>query len=248
MTASLDPNAEAGPGAEDHHGGSPAVRLRRPKRLLAIALVGLLAVVGLNVAGVLRYPGGPLRDPSDDGPLGLDLRAADQGYSSVANDPTDSVVTGAPLYFGTVTLVDSWPVDATVEAVRPLELTPGLTVERAVLGIVPAGLSPIGWGDRTLLATEAADETYGGALGDLPVVVPSNTSADRGSTLMLVVSAATPGRYGFRGVEIDYRIGPFSFRATQYLALDSCIGPFAPGQSCSTGESSIPARARSRSG
>jgi hypothetical protein len=236
MTSSLDPNTEAGRVAEDPNGGSEALLRRRPKRLLGIVIIGLLAVLGLNVAGLLRYPGGPLREPSDDGALWLDLRPANQGYSSVGNDPTDWAVTGAPLYFGTVTLVDSWPVDATVEAVRPLELTPGLTIDRAVLGIVPAGSTSIGWGNKQLFEHATDDETYGGALRDLPVVVRSNTSADRGSTLILVVSAATPGRYGFRGVEIDYRIGPFRFRATQYLALDSCIGPFAPGQSCSVDE------------
>jgi hypothetical protein len=50
--------------------------------------------------------------------------------------------------------------------------------------------------------------------------------------LLLVVSAKEPGRYGFRGVAVDYRVGPFTFQAVQYEELRTCIGPFSPEQVC----------------
>ena len=68
------------------------------------------------------------------------------------------------------------------------------------------------------------------------IAVPAASSPDRATTVFLVLSAAQPGRYGFRGLAIDYRVGPFTFRATQYVALDSCIGPFTAGHECATGE------------
>jgi hypothetical protein len=197
--------------------------------------VGLPLLLLLNVAGVARYPGGPLRDPSDDGLFALDIRPADQGYNEISNDPVDWAATGEPLYFGAVYLENPWPVGAAIEGVRPLELTPGLTLDRALVGIPPDGTSSMGWGDRQLLTEAALDETFGGALSPLPVTVPAATAADRATNVLLVLSAATPGRYGFRGVEIDYRVGPFTFHATQHIALDACIGPFPPGQECSTG-------------
>src|SRR4029077_2731880 len=62
-------------------GAPPRARLmawlrRNWVRATALVITSLLA---LNVLGVLRYPGGPLREASADGILWLDTRPADEG-------------------------------------------------------------------------------------------------------------------------------------------------------------------------
>jgi hypothetical protein len=198
--------------------------------------VGLLVLVGLNVMGLVRYPGGPLRDPSADGMFALDIRPANQGYNAVGNDPTDWAGVGQPLYFGTIHVYNAWPVTATIEAVTPVDLTPGLSVDRILAGVPADEAIPMDWADVPAVTHQdqpSVDETLGGRFTPPPVqVVQSRPEAVHTTTLMLVVSAAEPGRYGFKGVAVDYRVGPFTFRAVQYMELRTCIGPFASGQLC----------------
>lgn len=87
---------------------------------LAVGLAA--AVVALNMVGVLRYPGGPLRDPSDDGPLWLDLRPADRGSSTVGNtQPSDWAIGGRSYDFGLLTVTHPRAGEARVEHPDPAD-------------------------------------------------------------------------------------------------------------------------------
>jgi hypothetical protein len=206
-------------------------------RSLAVAVI---VVVGLNVVGLVRYPGGPLRDPSADGMFALDIRPSDQGYYAVGNDPTDWARVGRPLYFGAIHVYNAWPVTATIEAVTALDLTPGLSVDRVLAGVASDDLMPASWADAPAVAADdrpSTDESLGGRFTVPPVQVAQSRPEDIHTTgLLIVVSATEPGRYGFKGVAVDYRVGPFTFRAVQYMELRSCIGPFGPEQTCALDE------------
>jgi hypothetical protein len=198
--------------------------------------MGAVVALSLNVVGLLRYPGGPLRDPSADGLFALDVRPANQGYNAVGNDPTAWAGVGQPLYFGTIHVYNAWPLTATIEAVTPLDLTPGLSVDRILAGVPSDAMLPASWADvPAFLGSDqpSTDETLGGRFTPPPIqVVQSSPDDIHTTTLLLVVSAQEPGRYGFSGVAVDYRVGPFTFQAVQYEELRTCIGPFSPEQVC----------------
>jgi hypothetical protein len=208
---------------------------RNRRRIARWLVVGVLILVGLNVVGLVRYPGGPLRDGSANGMLALDIRPAGQGYSQVGNVPTDWARVGHPLYFGMVHIYNASPVTATIEAVTPLDLTPGLSIDRILLGRPSGADVAMDWADVPGMTGDLpnTDVTLSGVMHPPPIAVPPTSSDDAaGTTVLIVVSAREAGVYGFRGVAVDYRVGPFTFRAVQYLALRTCIGPFASGEVC----------------
>jgi hypothetical protein len=202
------------------------------RRLLAASVVVALILAALNVTGLARYPGGPLREANADGPLWLDIRPSDQGSSSVGNDePADWAKVGVPLYFGLLMLRNPWPWNATVEAITPVSPTPGL-----ILDAVYVSRPGVSIGDPTVLGPEPSvpggltlDEAYSG----LPAKVESDTNSPEKSAFTLVkVHSDQPGALGFKALAIDYRIGPFAFRAVQHLALQACLGPLPTGSRC----------------
>lgn len=198
-----------------------------------IGLAGLAAVlVGLNVVGVLRYPGGPLRDPSDDGALWLDLRPADQGSVLVGNSqPSDWALAGRTYDFGLLTIHNATSYSATIESVTPVDPTEGLSlvsvyVRRAgspsngIVGFGPSGMDP----DPATLQRE---------FSVLPFAVgPGGETPEHDTQVLVVVRSDRAGAFGFSALALDYRIGPFTFHAIQHVALAGCLGPLPPGVTC----------------
>lgn len=203
----------------------------RSRRSTLAVLAVLTAALALNVAGLLRYPGGPLREPSADGPLWLDTRPADQGSIIVGNTlPSDWAVAGRSYNVGTLTIHNPSSLTATLEAVTPLDPT-GLVLEAVygrqsdapsaeITGFGPSGEHPD-------LATLGRD------FATLPLAIPpSGDSHDRDTQLLVVLRSTGPGAFGFSALAVDYRLGPFAFHVIEHLALAGCMGPLPSGSSC----------------
>ncbi len=200
------------------------------RRRVAIGLViAVVVVVTLNVTGLLRYPGGPLREPDADGVLWLDTRPADQGSSEIGITSEAGVKAGVPIYTG-IGLANDWPWPATVEQVRLLDATPGLRVVQirmalpgttgGMAGALPA--SGPGISDLRL------DTDY----GLLPADLAAHNDPGEGR-VSIEVAADTPGEYSYSAVAVDYRVGPFSFTVVYHEALDMCLVPLPAGSTCS---------------
>jgi hypothetical protein len=191
------------------------------KRLASVAGAVVVMVVVLNVIGIARYPGGPLREPDADGPLWLDAPPpADQGSSTVGNTPdADWATTDTDMVFTILNLEDSWPWPATIESVTPVNATEGLLVTEArIRRISGEGVSdlsvvgPVGPEQRAIL-----DNRY--------VALPAEIGAgEAGRNVALVFRTSDPGPATFDALAIDYRVGPFSFRVVHHLGLDACMG------------------------
>jgi hypothetical protein len=202
------------------------VTLRRVLVTIAIvvSVVGVLLI--LNLAGILRYPGGPLREPNADGILWLDTRPPDQGNIEVGMTPAAGAQPGVAMYTSTL-LRNEWPWAAAVERVRLVGATPGLRLVdvRIALPDAPAGAA------GGLIATDAAAAELGleTQYGPLPADL-APTSADGPSRVVsLEVVADQPGRQSFDAVGIDYRVGPFTFSVTSHLAFYACVYPSPAG-------------------
>lgn len=191
-------------------------------------VVVLVAVVLLNVIGMVRYPGGPLRPTASDDPLWLDLTPAGEGWS-VGSSPSTWSATGKAIYLGADSLVNPLPWAAAVEAITPLNVTGGLVIDRILIGAAgsdSAGLIGIG-PEPVLPEGRTIEELY----APVPVMVGTGTSADV-HPIMLVVHGDRPGPAGFTGLAIDYRVGPFTFRVVQHMGLALCLGPLPAGLEC----------------
>jgi hypothetical protein len=174
------------------------------RALIAVALVGI-ATVALNVAGVLRYPGGPLSRV--DNPLWLDIPPVRLGIKESA----DAEV-GQQMYVtvyvrsradSTVTLESLEAVDATdgVQSVAAYRLLPGSS---DVYALGPWGEWPSGEP----------------ALAPLPVQL--GTADPATVQLLLVVRPTIEGDFMFSGARLHYRIGPMSFTTTLDPIFYSC--------------------------
>jgi hypothetical protein len=203
----------------------------KAKRWLWIGAL-FVAVLVLNVLGVLRYPGGPLREPSADGPLWLDIRPADQGSSLVSNSqPSDWAIAGRSYYYGQLAIRNETALSAVIEAVTPIDPTPELVVEAIyiqrpgaprgeVTAFGPTGAFP----DASSLEQDFVR---------LPVSIPGNAdSPEDAARVLVVLSSKSPGAFGFSALALDYRLGPLAFRTIHHLALAGCLGPLLPGEAC----------------
>lgn len=201
------------------------------RRVVLGGLTLAVAVIALNIAGVLRYPGGPLREPSADGPLLLDIRPADQGSITVGNSqPSDWAVAGRPYDFGLLTIHNPTSFDVVIEAVTPIDPTTGLVLEAVYVqrpGVTPTASVGFGPSERIDSATIRRDFDW------LPAtVVPSGDTHLNDAEVIIVARSDEVGAFGFSALALDYRIGPFTFHAIQHLALAGCLGPLPSGTSC----------------
>jgi hypothetical protein len=195
-----------------------------------VAGAALLLVV-LNVVGVARYPGGPLREPNADGPLWLDIRPADQGSSGGGNwEPADWAQAGLPVWDGELDLHNTAPWPVTVETITPIDPTRGLVLDGVFVsrnGLT--GVGSLGMGlasDVPLPPGQTFESTFTG--------LPASLGPGTESEVYVVVHADQPGSLGFAALDVAYRVGPFTFHAVQHLFMNVCLGPlpsdtFCPG-------------------
>jgi hypothetical protein len=191
-----------------------------------VTVVVVVGLVTLNVLGVLRYPGGPLRESDADGVLWLDTRPADQGSIEVGGP----LQIGLPVYTSVVQLQNAWPISATVEAVTPVDPTPGLVIDHVWIGrpgspdSASVGLGP----DPGLPDGTALDDLY----MSFPGAVPASGTDVAMAPILIQAHASALGDQGFAALAVDYRVGPFSFRVIQHLAVSLCVVPLPPQQGC----------------
>jgi hypothetical protein len=178
--------------------------------------------------GILRYPGGPLREPSADGLVWLDTRPADQGTNSVGITSAAGLEQGTLVYTG-ISLRNAWSWPATVEQVRLLDTTEGLELQEARMAL-PGTTGPVvgvatSKGDNAELRLDAD-------FGPLPADLAGENQPGEGR-VWLAMNAPPPGEYSYDAVAVDYRVGPFSFTVTYHQALGLCVVPLPAGSSCS---------------
>ena len=203
---------------------------RRAKLVLAVG-VAVLVLLGANVAGMLRYPGGPLRESNADGWFWLDTRPADQGNNREGFTAGAGIGSGEPIYLGLYPR-NQWSTEALIEDVRLIGATDGLALVDA-RALIPG---------RTVEATGPITEARAAELGvglytdyqPLPASLPANSSISDGRMWVKVI-ANDPGEQSFESVAVDYRIGPFSFTIVLHQAFTGCFVPLAAGATCSIG-------------
>ena len=185
----------------------------------AVGLLAALAALALNVTGVVRLPVGPLGTSGEPG----DFRQ----MAIAPQDAPDEV-------FTTVILGSEWPVPARLEAVRPI-----LRSERGgaeVLGAQPCDHRTLGE-DQQLVLGSVRDRPREWA-GNHPVMGTQVPSAEGTGAVALVRVWNEPGAAtDVAGYVIDYRIGPFAFRAvstTNSIVLCTNDGVVPPD--CDDGE------------
>lgn len=202
--------------------------MAKPSRrtvLLSAALIGALFIAG-NVAGLMRYPGGPLVVSNADWPLWLDHRAPDQGYNKVG---LAAVTTGLPIYVG-IDLRNEWSLAATIERVRLINPTAGLRLVEARL-IRPGTDVPgvgVASGSGPALDILGLYSNYDPLPRDLAGSAPI-----RDGLMWIEVMADQPGEQSFDTVVVDYRVGPFRFTVDRYQAFSACVAPMPSGALCS---------------
>lgn len=189
--------------------------------------MAVVLLVVANVVGVLRYPGGPLSQAG--GLFWLDIRGSNQGYNRVGVSSTPELTAGVPMYIGIFPRND-WPLAATIEGVGLIDASPGLRVVEARLvrpGTQHDGSVGIAYG-----SAESTEEL--GLYRDydrLPGTLAGSTSVEDG-VMWVELMADQPGKLSFKSIFVDYRIGPFSFRADMYQGFGACIWPQPTGVVC----------------
>jgi hypothetical protein len=197
------------------------------RRLALIVVMGVLIVLALNLTELLRYPGGPLREPSADGLLWLDTRPPNQGSNQVGLSSIGGVAAGTTLYTG-ISIHNDSGFPATVENVRLLAATPGLQLRRVRMALpgTSGGMAGLLYGDN--IDELRLDTDY----GSLPAALAANNDPGEGR-ISIEVAADQPGEFGYEAVAVDYRIGPFSFTAVYHDALNVCLVPLPVVTTCS---------------
>lgn len=179
--------------------------------LVSAALIASLLIAG-NVAGLVRYPGGPLVVANADWPLWLDHRAADQGYNKAG---LTAATTGLPMYVG-IDLRNQWPLAATIERVR----------------LIRSGSDVPGVGVASGSGPEVEALELYSSYDPLPRDLAGN-AADFDAWMRIEVMADQPGEQSFDSVVVDYHLGPFSFTVDKYQAFSACVLPMPAGATCS---------------
>jgi hypothetical protein len=174
------------------------------RALIAVAVVAVTAAA-LNVAGVLRYPGGPLSEANNP-PLWLDIPANRLGI-----EESIPIEVGQELYV-VVYLHNRADTAVTLESLEAVDPT--------------AGVQSVG-AYRLLPGSEVyALEHWGNWPGAEPALAPFPVqlrASDSGvHQLLLVVRPTIEGDFSFSGARLRYRIGPLTFATTLEPVVTSC--------------------------
>ena len=126
---------------------------------------------------------------------------------------------GENFTFGMPVVINSGDEPAVLERIEPVGSTPGLRVVHTRISGSERKyfyFSSGRWPDRSRFTD----------LHPVPgfVVHPENVSGwDRGAELIFVLRADRPGRYKFRAVAVDYRVGGNEHRAVLDIGLGVCV-------------------------
>jgi hypothetical protein len=174
------------------------------RRLLA-ALAVAAAVVVVVVTVLL------LRD-DEPGPGPLETYASDS--------LTFPVYAGRTFTYAQTVVINSGEKPATLIAATPFELSDGLAVENTLVA-----------GSRRLRMGMAGDRVFPPTFDKLTDLRPLNgyqlapastTDGRRGVELVFALRAAEPGRYEFRGIQLEYEIDGKRYREVLPNALAAC--------------------------
>lgn len=200
-----------------------------PRRWLGAGAVVAIGLLALNVSGLLRYPGGPMREPTANGIGWLDTKPADQQGGFGVGMPEGAGLTTDDIFVTTVFLTNAGPWDASLESVELVDATSGLrlTSARLVLSGFAASIPAADMGTPADIERRYPD-TH---LGSFPQTVVARSDPHDGQVI-LELQVAAPGEYSYRGVRVGYRLGPFSFQAVYGQGARLCFGPLGANQSC----------------
>jgi hypothetical protein len=183
------------------------------RRLTALVLVAMV-IAGLNVSGLVRYPGGPLSEV-DNGPLWLDIPPRRLGIGESAASEVGKQ------FYVVVFLENRASSDVTLEWLQVVDASAGVQsvgAYRLLPGSEAYSVAP--WG-----TWPGADP----ALEPLPTTIrPAVPGAPQTMQLLVVIRPTLEGPYQFAGVRLNYRIGPFAFSTVMEPLFTSCA--HAPGQ------------------
>lgn len=169
------------------------------RRRFAIAVGAVIgAALLLNLTAVMRFPIGPLGGSDEPGESHQMATAPQAGRQDL---------------YTTAILANGWPFPVTLEAVRPIVRDDHGGAE--VLGAQPFDTDRLGE-DQTLVLGSVRERPAEWA-GDHPVAdaqVAAGTDLGHRGTVVLIHVWAEPGwPTDVAGYEVDYRVGPFAFRA-----------------------------------
>ena len=196
------------------------------RRIAVVIAAAVVLVLALNVVGLARYPGGPLREKGSDGPLWLDTWPADWGNSSTGNGSgADWATTDTDLVFSIVWIANQGPWPVTVEGITPAGVSGDLVVTDVRVRDADASAGDL-WAFGPL--DDAGRAILDSQYQALPVTLPAGSERQ----VALVVRGATPGPAGFEALDVAYRMGPLTFRAVQHLGLEGCLGATVAERDC----------------
>jgi hypothetical protein len=197
------------------------------RRVAAVAAIAVALLVVLNVTGVMRYPGGPLRQAGVDAPLWLDVWPSGWGNSPVGNTAdADWATPDTDLIWSNASLANDSPWPATVESIEPLDIPNnlewGIAVRKqdAPSDDVVSAYGPLDDAGRAVLARSFAR---------LPVEIGPG---DANRTIAIPFRSSDTGPVGFEALAINYRIGPFKFRVVYRTGLHACLGTTPVERNC----------------
>ncbi len=199
------------------------------KRFLLVgALTTITAALVLNVAGLARFPGGPLREWKDGGVLWLDMWPSDWGNNSGGNTPeADWAVPGTDLVYASDLSPNDWPWPVEVERITPVDASGNLVIAPPLL-LRPGGPRA---SDLSGLGPLTADQQ---ALIDADLAPLPGTIQPGGDGWQIALTFQGPhqGPAGWEMLAVDYRVGPFSFRVIHHSAVHLCLGTTAAERTC----------------
>jgi hypothetical protein len=179
---------------------------------LAIGLIAVALVAWLVHQSVRGPTPGPLANDDIAEALGLQRRV------------------GVPFTYGLPVVFNSGDEPAVLTRIEPVQPTPGLRVVR----------TRIGGSERKFFAFASGrwpDPELFTDLHPVPgfVVHPESVKGwERGVQLIFALRADEPGRYVFRAVAVEYRVGGDEHRAVLDIGLGVCVtkGRKMPSQRC----------------
>lgn len=198
------------------------------RRVVTVGAAGIAALLVLNVAGIARFPGGPLREWKDGGVLWLDVRPSDWGSSGDFNAPeAEWAQANADYEYTSALATNDWPWAVEVERITPMTTSGDLAVA-----------------ETRLIRPDRAEDSVLNAVGPLTPDQQAIIDADFaplpgsvgtgavGKRFAITFHETRPGPAGWDTLAVDYRVGPFSFRVVQHTALRLCVGATVAERTC----------------